>query len=482
VQIISTPRDTPRFEALLGNGAQWGLNLSYCVQASLRMRMDRWTGSVVLRNAGSSFVALGWMSFLSLASIPIYVRLLGVGEWGLVAACVSLQLVFSFIDAGFSQIVPRWVARQASLGGESLAQFLSLLGRTYTCLALTGFATLQFLADPLANSWFQVEPSRTGDLELAIRLISLQMMFQFFNSFHIGVWNGLQQQVRANFRTCLFATLKHGVAIAALIGIGPQSWVYASAFAAVALLEFTSNAKAVRQVSSPALHDCSAATIASQPLSMLAFAREASVLSLGIMVGLVTSQLDRIVLSRTESTDGFGIYLLAANLSLAFLQLQAPLTRAFFPRLVQEMQRDGAVSWTTFGRLTAGNALVAVVPALVASVFSWDLLQLWIRNPDVASRGSVALQWLLWAVALNALYSCIYQVIVATGKSHIVLYFNVAALAAGGTAAWLGSDGRWGLALGGAIWLASTFTQLVLGLIWFAHARRSSVFRFTSGS
>ena len=34
VLIISTPQDTPRFEQLLGNGSQWGLNLSYAVQAS----------------------------------------------------------------------------------------------------------------------------------------------------------------------------------------------------------------------------------------------------------------------------------------------------------------------------------------------------------------------------------------------------------------------------------------------------------------
>ena len=32
--IISTPDDTPRFEALLGDGSQFGVNLSYCVQPS----------------------------------------------------------------------------------------------------------------------------------------------------------------------------------------------------------------------------------------------------------------------------------------------------------------------------------------------------------------------------------------------------------------------------------------------------------------
>ena len=34
ILLISTPQDTPRFEHLLGNGAQWGLNIQYCVQPS----------------------------------------------------------------------------------------------------------------------------------------------------------------------------------------------------------------------------------------------------------------------------------------------------------------------------------------------------------------------------------------------------------------------------------------------------------------
>jgi glucose-1-phosphate thymidylyltransferase len=32
ILVISTPQDLPRFESLLGDGSQWGLNLQYCVQ------------------------------------------------------------------------------------------------------------------------------------------------------------------------------------------------------------------------------------------------------------------------------------------------------------------------------------------------------------------------------------------------------------------------------------------------------------------
>ncbi|MCA5971517.1 glucose-1-phosphate thymidylyltransferase RfbA [Pseudomonas syringae] len=57
ILIISTPQDTPRFSQLLGDGSQWGLNLSYAVQPSPDGLAQAFTiGSDFIGNDASALV------------------------------------------------------------------------------------------------------------------------------------------------------------------------------------------------------------------------------------------------------------------------------------------------------------------------------------------------------------------------------------------------------------------------------------------
>lgn len=433
--------------------------------SSWMVRVSGLIASLTARNAASSFLALAWLSLLSIVTIPVYIRLLGVSEWGLVAACASLQILSNFIDAGFSQIVPRWVAQEAQ-HPERLRQHVSLFRRLYLGLGLVMFGVLQASADYLAHHWFQVPPGRGDALELAIRIVSFQFLFQFVNNLHIGLWNGLQRQVLANVRACGFGTLKHVAALLALIAGAQQAWVYALAFACVAGAEVLFNSITVQGMLAP--------DPASKPVSKIALGpllKEVSMLSGGILVGLLVSQLDRIVLSRTVDVASFGIYTVVATLALAFLQLQSPITRAYFPLIVRDIQKNGRVSTGHLKRMLTATVFTCTLPVLLACVFAPNILTLWLHDPIVVDTGTAPLRLLLLAVALNSLYGCIYQLFIATGKSKLVFQLNLASLLTAAMVIAL-HGGSGGILLGSTIWLANTSTQLLLGTAWLINSFR----------
>ncbi|WP_158270574.1 oligosaccharide flippase family protein [Limnohabitans sp. Jir72] len=414
--------------------------------------------SVVAKNTLSSFVSMVWLNILSVLSITIYVKLLGAGSWGIVAACSSLQLLFNLIDLGFGQIVPRWIAREAN-DLELLRKYISVFHKIYAGLALSGFFALQAGAYALAYYWFNVPAEQSAQLELCIRLIAFQLLFQFANSLYVGIWQGLQLQVQANLRASLFGTLKHAAAMAALLWLAPSPVTYAAAFGIVALAELVTSAVATQRKGLMARSSGSA--VAVRP-----FISEAAVLSIGIMVGLAVSQMDRIVLSRSVPVDSFGVYVVVANLALAFLSLQAPLTRAYFPVLVQDIKQNGHANPATIRRLILGSTVVCVLPALAMCIGADWVLRLWLQNEHFVQLGTAPLRLLLIAMCLNAIYSCLYQVILAQGFAHIIVKINLACLVIGIVTVAILHDIT-SLWVGGAIWVTTTFTQLVLGLSWY---------------
>lgn len=410
------------------------------------------------RNIVSNYVGVTWLAFLSFATIPIYLHILGRTGWGLIAASLAIQMFLNFLDAGLSQVMPRWLAH----GSDDLheqAKLYRVFATIYFLVGVAGFLIGQLFASTLANAWFKTDDPAA--LELGLRIVLVQLLFQFANSANVGFWNGVQLQTLANVRQCLFTTLKHACSLVSMFFIARSPFSYLVSFAVVGVLEFFANRYTVVRRLSVAMKDA-------QPIGRQEFhaiVLQTGGFSVAVIIGTLVSQLDRIVLTGTQNTTAFGTYVIVANFALAFLQFQAPLTRAFFPRVVIDFKQQASDGSRTMKRLFFGIIVFSVAPCLLAAALSPYILHVWIHNDAIVAQGALPMRLLLVAVALNSIYNVIYMKILTVGASALLIGINIVCFVVELLGIYLiGTD--IGIVLGGIIWLINSSTQLGLATLW----------------
>lgn len=415
----------------------------------------RASSSQLFQNIFSNYVAVVWMGLLSLGLIPVYLRALGPEQWGIVAICIAIQGFMGLLDAGLGQIMPREMAL-ASSSKVRAAEVFALFTRSYMTLGLIGFVVGQLSVPYLIAHWFNNGHGLVDGTEWVLRLVVAQFFFQFSNNAHYGFWNGLQKQKEANLRLCLFGSVKHMGALIMVSLWSPSALSYLLPFTMVAGLEWAINRHSIRR----GLGDTCTVSLVWNDFRELA--HSAGLLAVGVFVGMLVSQMDRIVLSRTLDAATYGSYVIVANLGLAFMQLQYPLMRAFFPRVV--LANAEGVAMKT--RLLASLVIVlCAAPCVLVAVAAPWVLETWLSNPKMAAAGATPLRLILFAVAINAIYHLIYQRIVAKGESKVVVWINVVVLVIVAPVLYVAAP-TYGPVAGGGGWFISSLLQLVLGGYW----------------
>lgn len=427
--------------------------------------MRRMLASGIGQNIIANYLTVIWMSGLSLAFIPLYLKYLGPEQWGLVAICMAIQSFLGLLDAGLGQIMPRDIARVAG-NKFAEARVFRVFSRAYIGLGIIGFVVGQISVPWLVTHWFNQGQGVSAETDLALRLVLVQFLFQFANNAHTGYWNGRQTQKLANLRQCAFGTAKHAGALCLVFFWRADIFGYLLPFALVSVFECWANRRTVHRE----LGELTNGGASLEDFRVLA--RETGVLVIGVVIGMLASQADRIILSRLVDVISFGHYVIVANLGLAFMQLQYPLIRAFFPRIARA-DADGTGS-SSIWQLALGVSILCVLPcAVVVAMAPW-LLQAWIGNPEIVEQGTIPLRLILSAVALNALYQLIYQRILASGHGRFVIIINTSLLIIVVPLLIILTP-IIGIVAGGVSWLILALTQFIFGVVWLLSRQRLSM-------
>lgn len=422
-------------------------------------------------------LSLGWANAASLLAVPIYVRVLGHGEWGLAAACTLLQTLASFLDAGLSQIVPREIS-VANHDRVCVSHVATHLRKRYLVAASFLLLSVEFGAGFLAESWFKATQEEQYRLVIALRISAIQVFFQFLNSLNLGIWYGLERHRTANLRSCTSVLARHGLALICISFVDSSVITYCTCFAVVAAAELLVNTISIQKLLRHNSQQCRCdGTLRSVGPQSSNLGTGLLLLTAGTIIGIAVAQGDRIATSRFATLTDYGIYSAISAVAASLLALQAPVSRVFLPQLVGDFRIQGWPTRSVMLKLGLSMVSISVAPTIVAALFADPIVRLFVADSGSIKLGVQTLRLQLCGVALSAPLACLYLVMLASGRYGPMLALNTATLVLLIALVTAFPD-RADIRMGGILCIAASSIRAIGATLWYSsQSRRISTIR-----
>ena len=374
-------------------------------------------------NIIANYIGRAWTSILGLLFIPIYLKLLGIEAYGLVGFYMALCSVIGIFDLGIGGTMNRELARLASKDGFAGEQrdVVRTLEIIYWGLAVFAGGAVFLLAPCIAHSWIKAQNLDTGSILKAVQLMGIAIALQFPMSLYQGGLMGLQRQVLVNVILIVTGTLRSLGAILILWLVSPTIEAFL-AWQVVASIIGSAAFFVALWLSLPK-HQSSARFRGNILVGVWKYA---AAISANVIVGIVLTQLDKVVLSKMLSLEMFGYYSLATTVGSAIWMIILPFNSAIFPRFVQlheAAQTDELRLF--FHRASQFLSLVLFPVCALMIVFSREILSLWLHDPAVVRQCHLIVSLLVFGTMLNGIASVPGYSACAFGWPQLITYTNL---------------------------------------------------------
>jgi O-antigen/teichoic acid export membrane protein len=416
----------------------------------------------VLANVGGGV----WSGLMALVFIPVYIRFMGMEAYGLVGFFATLQAVFSLLDLGLSTTLNREFARLAGKEGtlRDMRNLLRSLEIIYWITGIVSSLAIIALSHVIAFRWVHAQQLPAETVQRAVIVMGLVVSVQWPLALYSGGLVGLQRQVLLNGFNAGAATARGAGAILVLWLVSPTIVAYFVWQVIVSCVHTLAVATVLwRQLASA---DSPAHFDATLIRAIHRFA--AGMLGISAM-GILLTQLDKLILSRLLTLEAFGYYSLAAAVAASLYRLVSPVFTALFPRFSQLAASDEAALVPLYHRACQSMTALVVPVTVFIAFFSMELLRIWTRNESTARIAAPILTLLILGTAVNGLLNLPYALQLAYGWTRLSLIANAVAVAVLGPALFVVTS-RYGAIGAAAVWCLYNVTYAVV-VIRIMHRR-----------
>lgn len=386
---------------------------------------------------------------VALFFLPLYARLLGKHEFGLVALVMSGQTLMLMFDLGMAALATRDVAANPS-PGAARARWLraeQLLTHYFAALALPALIATWFMEQPLLLG---------GGFIILCWAVTLQSLAQ-------AAMVARGDLHRAALLQGGGVLCRAALTAAALQWVEPSLRVFIASQLIGALAHLVIN----RHVGQPR-HQAGAATVV-EPLLRLAH-RGLPLFVMGA-AGAAVLQVDKLLVGSLISAAALTPYFLATTFCLTPISILAgPVAQFFQPRLIRAYASDdGAALRRHTDYLTLALLVTVIAPTLLLWFGREPLIAWWLHDRELAAQVAALAALLLPAAAIGAVGNVPLALLIAQAdfgfQARLSAMLTTLTLLGVAVAAWQSSL----LAVCG-IYLA--YYAAVTGALWVRAARR----------
>jgi O-antigen/teichoic acid export membrane protein len=332
-------------------------------------------GPSLRRNVVANYAGKLWSIASVYAFVPLYIQVLGIGVYGLIAFYSVALAILYIADAGMSAAFAREASREPDRA--RLRDLRASAEWALLAIVSTAGVAMMLCAGDIAQHWMNSGTALSQETATqCVRLMPLALVPQIVLALYNGGLMGRQRQVRANALTTLFSVVRSGLVVIPIWLVPDPRVFFAWQAAASWAFLLVTRAALRRELGASALGAGRFSWRVLKPI--LGYA--GGMLAMSIIAGLNT-QLDRIVVSTLRPLEEFAWYSLAATLAQIPAIVTLPIAAALLPRLTElvESRRHEELrrlyELNSFMIAAAGSAA-----ALALAFFADDVARTWMGD------------------------------------------------------------------------------------------------------
>ncbi len=370
----------------------------------------------IARNTIYNILGTGLPVLVSVATVPVYLSIVGLERYGVLSICWLLLGYFGLFDFGLGRATAQRIASLASASAAErnavfwVAASLSLLLALVAALlfvpaALLGFNLLDFQSAVVE-----------AEVGAAIPWLAAAVPLGIMNSVLTGALEGRERFFALNLANGFSTIASALMPLAAAYWFQPQLWLLVAASLAARCSSSTLlaviclRAVPLRQPQTPPRAEI---------LSLLRFGGWTTVSN---VISPLLVYWDRIVIGALIGASAVGIYVVPFNITGYLLVIPAALSGAIFPRLAAASEGDRERISGEAVRLLAFFMTPVTLLALIASA---PFFNLWLGE-KLGNAAAPVGYILLFGFWMNGLARIPYVTLNASGRPNAIALLHLA--------------------------------------------------------